>query len=358
MTRVSRAFAGHPMNFTSDNAAGAAPEVLAALARANDGTAASYGSDDVTRRLTEKLSKLFEKDVAVFPVATGTAANALSIATLTPHYGAVFCHEGAHIHVDECGAPEFFSQGAKLVPVKGSHGKLTPEDIKTAHARFQIGDVHHVQPATASISQATELGTSYTPTEVQAIANLAKAEGMALHMDGARLANALAFLKCKPADVTWKAGVDVLSFGVTKNGALAAEAVVFFDPKRVADIAYRRKRGGHLFSKMRFVSAQIEAMLDDDLWLKLAGHANAMARRLNDGLNTLSGFAVPHPVEANEVFVKLPSEAVMKKIQAAGARFYQWEPTTDGRPLVRLVCSWATREAEVDQFLGAARKSA
>jgi len=346
------------MNFISDNAAGAAPEVLAALTRANEGTASSYGADDITRRLTEKLSTLFEKDVAVFPVATGTAANALSIATLTPHYGAVVCHEAAHIQVDECGAPEFFSQGAKLVPVKGDHGKLSPSNIKAALARFQKGDVHHVQPATISVSQATELGASYTPAEAEAIAGLAKSEGMALHMDGARIANAVAHLKCKPADVTWKAGVDVLSFGVTKNGALAAEAVIFFDPARTADVAYRRKRAGHLFSKMRFVSAQIEAMIDNGLWLKLAGHANAMAERLNEGLKALPGFAVPHPVEANEVFVKLPSEAAMKAIKAAGARFYQWEPSTDGRPLIRLVCSWATREAEVDQFITAAKSQA
>jgi threonine aldolase len=344
------------MNFVSDNAAGAAPEILAALSRANDGAASSYGSDDITRRLAEKLSQLFEKDVAVFPVATGTAANALSLATLTPHYGAVFCHEGAHINVDECGAPEFFSQGAKLVPLQGAHGKLTPDAIKTARARFQKGDVHHVQPATISISQATELGTVYKPAEVQAIADIAKADGMSLHMDGARLANALAHLKCKPADVTWRAGIDVLSFGVTKNGAIAAEAVIFFDPERAADIAYRRKRAGHLFSKMRFVSAQIEAMLDDGLWLKLAGHANTMAQRLGEGLKTLPGFTVPHPVEANEVFVKLPSETAMKQIKAAGARFLQWEPTTDGRPLARLVCSWATREAEVDQFISAAKR--
>lgn len=345
------------MNFISDNAAGAAPEILAALARANDGTAASYGGDDITRRLTEKLAQFFEKDVAVFPVATGTAANALALATVTPHYGAVVCHEGAHIHVDECGAPEFFSQGAKLVPVGGAHGKLTPGNIKSALARFQKGDVHHVQPATISISQATELGTTYAPAEIQAIGKLAEAEGMTLHMDGARLANALAHLKCKPADVTWKAGVDVLSFGVTKNGAMAGEAAIFFDPKRAADIAHRRKRAGHLFSKMRFVSAQIEAMLDDGLWLKLAGHANAMARRLGEGLKTLPGFAIPNPVEANEVFVKLPSEAAMKALQKAGARFYQWEPTTDGRPLVRLVCSWATREEEIETFLAAAKKT-
>lgn len=220
------------MNFKSDNTAGAAPEVLAALARVNDGVEASYGDDAVTRRLGEKLSTLFEKDVAVFPVATGTAANSLALATLTPHYGAVFCHEGAHIHVDECGAPEFYSQGAKLVPLKGAHGKLTPGAIKAALGHFQRGFVHHPQPAMISITQATELGTTYTPAEVDALSRFARAERLSLHMDGARFANALAHLKCKPADITWKAGVDVMSFGVTKNGALAAEAVIFFDPLR------------------------------------------------------------------------------------------------------------------------------
>lgn len=346
------------MNFVSDNTAGAAPEILAALARANDGTAVSYGGDAITRRLTQKLSALFEKDVALFPVATGTAANALALATLTPHYGAVICHESAHIHVDECGAPEFYSQGAKLVPLKGAHGKITPEAIKSALSHYQKGVVHHPQPATISITQATELGTSYTLAEIAALSGLAKAEGMALHMDGARFVNALAFLKCAPADITWKAGVDAMSFGVTKNGALAAEAVIFFDPARAADVDYRRKRGGHLFSKMRFLSAQIEAMLDDGLWLRLAGHANAMARRLADGLAGLPGYTVAHAVEANEVFVKLPSETAFKALEKAGARFYLWEPTTDGRPLIRLVCSWSTKDAEVDAFLAAARRIA
>lgn len=345
------------MNFMSDNAAGAAPEVLAAIARANDGTSAGYGGDEVTKRLTQKLSALFDKDVAVFPVATGTAANSLSIATLSPHYGAVFCHEGAHINVDECGAPEFFSQGAKLVAVKGEGGKITPSAVRAAMSHFERGFVHHPQPSMISITQATELGTSYTPAEVHALGDFAKAEKLALHMDGARFANAVAYLKCKPADITWKAGVDALSFGATKNGALAAEAVVFFNPDRVADIAYRRKRAGHLFSKMRFLSAQIEAMLDDGLWLKLAGHSNGMAKRLADGIKAVPGFAVTQPVEGNEVFAKLPSEAAMKSMQNAGARFYQWEPTTDGRPLIRLVCSWATKEAEVDAFIAAAKKA-
>ncbi len=345
------------MNFMSDNAAGAAPEVLAALARANDGTAASYGADEITARLTEKLSTLFEKDVAVFPVATGTAANSLALATLTPHYGAVLCHDGAHIYEDECGAPEFYSGGAKLVPIAGAHGKLMPSSIAATLAHFQRGFVHHVQPAVISLTQATERGTSYTPAEVAAIASVAKKDGMSMHMDGARFANALAFLKCTPAQVTWKAGVDAMSFGVTKNGALAAEAVIFFDPKRAADLDYRRKRGGHLFSKMRFLSAQIEAMLDDGLWLRLAGHANDMAQRLGSGLAHLPGFALEHPVEANEVFARLPSRTAMAALIAAGGKFYPWGPVTD-YPLIRLVCSFATREAEVEQFLVAAKRTA
>ncbi len=346
------------MNFMSDNAAGAAPEILAALARANGGTAASYGGDQITARLTDKFSTLFEKKVAVFPVATGTAANSLALATLSPHYGAVFCHESAHIHVDECGAPEFFSGGAKLVPLKGAQGKVTPAAIKAALGHFQRGFVHHPQPAAISITQATEHGTSYTPSEVETLARFAKAEKLALHMDGARFANALAFLKCTPAEITWKAGVDAMSFGVTKNGALAAEAVIFFDPARVADVEYRRKRSGHLFSKMRFLSAQIEAMLDGDLWLKLAGHANAMAAKLGNGLKEIPGFALTQPVEANEIFPKLPSAAAMKALEDAGAKFYLWEPVTDGRPVIRLVCSFATKESEVDQFLAAAKRAA
>jgi threonine aldolase len=338
------------MNFRSDNTAPAAPEILAALARANEGAATSYGADPITARLTEKFSNLFEKEVAVFPVATGTAANALALATLTPFYGAVFCHAAAHINVDECGAPEFYA-GAKLVPVKGEAAKVTTAAIKAEFGYHIKGDVHHTQPAAISITQATELGTVYTQAEVQALGNLAKSEGMALHMDGARFANAIAHLGCKPADITWKAGVDALSFGLTKNGAMAAEAVVFFDPARAGDFAFRRKRAGHLVSKMRFISAQIEAMLDNDLWLDLATRANAMATRLGEGLKAVPGFTLTQPVEANEVFVKLPSERTLKALEIEKAKFYLWEPITDGRPLVRLVCSFATTESEVERFI-------
>lgn len=345
------------MNFISDNTLGAPPEILAALARANEGAQSSYGGDDVTARLTDKLSKLFEKDLAVFPVATGSAANSLALATLTPPHGAVICHEGAHIHTDECGAPEFFSGGAKLVPLKGAQGKLEPETIKTALRRFTRGDVHHVQPATISITQATEQGTSYTPAEIAAISHVAKAEGMSLHVDGARFANAIAFLKCAPAEAAWKAGVDAMSLGFTKNGALAAEAVIFFDRERVGDFEYRRKKGGHLLSKMRFISAQFEAMIDDGLWLRLAAHANGMAARLARGLESIAGLRLAYPVEANEVFASLPSKQAMKALEGAGAKFYVWEPIVD-RPLIRLVCSFATREDDVDAFLAAARRLA
>ena len=345
------------MNFKSDNTAPAAPEILAALARANDGVASSYGDDQITERLKAKLSTLFEKEVAVFPVATGTAANSLALATLTPHYGAIFCHEGAHIHVDECGAPEFYTQGAKLVPLKGAGGKVTPETVKAALAHHQRGFVHHAQPAMISITQATELGTVYTATELEALSRLAKSERLGLHVDGARFANAIAHLRCTPAEATWKSGVDALSFGFTKNGAIAAEVVVFFDPDRAADIAYRRKRAGHLFSKMRYLSAQIEAMLDGDLWLRLAGRANAAAARLGEGLRAIPGISLEHPVEANELFVRLPSIAVMRALETAGAKFYEWEPPTNGRPLIRLVCAFSTSDAEVEAFLAAARKA-
>jgi threonine aldolase len=344
------------MNFISDNAYGAAPEILAALARANDGTDSSYGDDKISKRVTEKLSALFERQVAVFPVATGTAANSLTLATLTPHYGAILCHEGAHIYADECGAPAFFSGGAQLVPLAGPNGKLTPEILRTALKNFHRGDVHQVQPLTISITQATERGTVYSPGEVQAIGAFAKAQKMVLHMDGARFANAIAHLGCKPADVTWRAGVDAMSFGLTKNGAIAAEAVVFFDPARAADFEFRRKRGGHLFSKMRFVSAQIEAMLEGDLWLRLARQANATAQLLAKGLAELPGFSIENPVEANEVFCRLPSKQAASALQATGAKFYIWPPVSDS-PLIRLVCSFATAEKDVDAFVTAARRT-
>jgi threonine aldolase len=258
--------------------------------------------------------------------------------------------------VDECGAPEFYA-GAKLVPVEGAAGKVSPEGLKAALGHFQRGFVHHVQPAAISLTQSTELGTVYSPGEIAAISELARQQHMTLHMDGARFANAVAGANVSPAELTWEAGVDVLSFGATKNGALAAEAVIFFDTARVADFEYRRKRAGHLTSKMRFVSAQLEAMLDDGLWLKLASSANTMARKLEAGLRAMPGVTVILPVQANEVFFTLPDHATRQRVEQKGARFYVWSPSHEPVPLIRLVCSFATTPADIEAFLDAVRRS-
>ncbi|MFZ1429171.1 MAG: beta-eliminating lyase-related protein, partial [Geminicoccaceae bacterium] len=236
-------------DFRSDNVAALAPEVLEALTAANHGTAGSYGADEATRRLAELAGELFETDVAIFPVFTGTAASSLALASLTPPYGAVLCHETAHVQVDECGAPEFFTGGAKLIGLPGADGKLTPAALTAPLAQAEAGGVHHVQPAAVSLTQATECGTVYRPAEIAALADLAHTHGLHVHMDGARLANALAYLGCTPAEATWKAGVDVLSLGLTKNGALAAEAVLFFDRTLATGFERRRKRAGQLASK-------------------------------------------------------------------------------------------------------------
>jgi threonine aldolase len=339
------------MDFRSDNVTGAAPEILAALAKANVGTASGYGADEITARLERRFASLFEHEVAVFPVATGTAANALALAALTPPWGVIYCHEDAHAAIDECGAPEFFAGGAKLVTMPGEGGKITPEAIA---ARLPIkGFVHHAQAAAITLSQSTEAGMVYRPEELAALGRFAKEHGLALHIDGARFANAVAALGCAPADVTWRAGIDALSFGATKNGALAAEAVIFFDRARAQDFGYRRKRGGHLFSKMRFLSAQLEAYLEDGLWLRNAEHANRMAARLAAGLKRLPGAQLRHPTEANEVFVELPETAI-RGLVADGAQFYRWHG--EASSCLRLVASFTTREAEVDRFLAAAAK--
>ena len=273
------------MNFASDNAAGVAPEILAAIARANDGAALAYGRDDWTKRVERRFAELFEREVAVFLVPTGTAANALALAHLTPPWGAVLCHAESHIATDECGAPEFFGGGIKLIGLPGAGGKIAPETLQDALEHGQWGGPHHVSPSVLSLSQVTEAGTIYRPHELRRLAEIAHGRGLAVHLDGARLANALARMNASPAEATWQAGIDALSFGATKNGALAAEAVVFFDPARGANMQERRKRGGHLVSKHRFIAAQMEAYLADGLWLRLARHANAMADRLAERLS-------------------------------------------------------------------------
>jgi threonine aldolase len=336
------------MNFASDNAYGAWPEIVAALGHAAVGAVPSYGDDALTAKVCGRLAHIFEHEVAAYPVISGTAANALALATLVPPHGAVLCYAESHIAVDECGAPEFYTHGAKLVGVEGRNGKLDVPALEAAVSHMIPGFVHHVQPTAVSLTQSTELGTAYTPEEVAAICGFAHSRGMKVHMDGARFANAVAYLGCAPADITWRAGVDALSFGATKNGALGAEAVVFFNRADVKDFEYRRKKAGHLLSKMRFVSAQLDAYLTGDRWLRHAAHANALAQRLADGL--AGGAEIAHPVQANAVFVTLPNDTV-DRLRDAGAVFYNWGMPSGGRSLIRLVTSFATPEEDVTRFI-------
>jgi threonine aldolase len=341
------------MNFCSDNVTGASPEIIEALAAASRGAQAAYGDDEITERLRRRFCELFEREVTVFPVATGTAANSLALATMTPPYGVVYAHREAHVQVDECGAPEFFTGGAKVVALDGDHGKIDAATLSAAAGAGGKGIVHHSQPAAVSLAEASEAGTVYRPEEVAAIAEVCRRCGLALHMDGARFGNAVAALNCSPADLTWRAGVDVLSFGATKNGALAAEAVIFFDSARAGDFEFRRKRGGHLFSKMRFLSAQLEAYLEKSLWLRNAGHANRMAKRLAEGLVALPGVRLRHPVEANELFLELPETAI-RGLFADGFKFYRW--TNEESTCIRLVAAFDTDSAAVEAFLASARR--
>lgn len=346
------------MHFASDNWAGAHPDILAALARANDGAAPSYGGDALTARVEKKFSEIFERDVALFFVATGGAANSLALAQVTPPWGMILCHQESHIQMDECGAPEFFTGGAKLLPLEGGAAKLSPLTIDRALAGFPERPPHGMPATTLSITQATECGAVYSVGEVAAIGRLARERGLKLHMDGARFANAVAALNCTPADITWKAGVDVLSFGATKNGCLIAEAVVFFDPADAKDFIFRRKRAAQLFSKMRFIAAQFDAYFADGLWLRMAAHANAEARRLSDGLAAIEGCRIWYPTEANEVFVSFPP-GVEERLVAAGAAFYPWVAPGDPAKgaMRRLICSFATRAEDVDRFIACCARS-
>jgi threonine aldolase len=343
-------------NFNSDNVAPACEAVIAALSAANLGAAASYGADDWTARLQSMASHLFETEVSVFPVTTGTAANSLALSHLVPPFGAIYCYEAAHIVTDECGAPEFFSGGAKLIGFPAADGKIRPEQLKAAIAFAEDMGVHHVKPAAVSLTQATEWGTVYSLGELAAITAVAKHHRLPVHMDGARFANALVHLNCSPAEATWKRGVDVLSLGATKNGALCAEAVVFFDPVMAGEFARRRKRAGHLWSKMRFLSAQLLAYLDEGLWLQNARHANAMATTMAQALKTVAGSRLLHPVEANELFVALP-EATVAHLEKLGFQFYRWPLSQPQSGVaIRLVTSYATSSADVDEFIGAAQR--
>lgn len=348
------------MNFASDNVVGASRPVLDALVAANAGALPAYGADEITRQVEARFSAIFEREVAVFLVTTGTAANALALSAAVPPYGLGISHREAHVIDDECGAPEFFMHGAKLAGLSGVGAKLTPEVI----AAFLDGlspSVKQMPPHAVSISQATECGLVYAPDEIAALGELCRGRGLSLHMDGARFANALVALGCKPAEMTWKAGVDILSFGATKNGCLAAEAIVVFKNELAASLPFRRKRSGQLLSKGRLIAAQFDGYLADDHWLANARHANRMAARLAGGLIRLPGVRLAWPAQANEVFAILP-RSLDARLRAAGAVYHPWSPASlpedesvgSGEVLIRLVTSFATEERDVDRLLAAA----
>lgn len=348
------------MNFISDNLAGASAPVMQAMMAANDGFAAAYGNDAWTKRVEVLFAELFEREVAVFLVTSGTAANSLALASLVQPWGAVLCHHEAHIAADECGAPEFFTGGAKIIGLPGDGCKLEPEVVMDQLARMRASAVHQVQPQMLSITQATECGLVYTPAEIAALKQATLPRGLKLHMDGARFANAVVALGCTPAEITWKAGVDVLSFGGTKNGAFAAEAVIVFDPADAAEMPWRRKRAGHTLSKGRLIGAQFEGLLADGHWLDLARHANAMAARLASAVETAGKLRLAWACEANEVFLVLPAQA-QAVLAEQGAQYIAWSDAAlpagrqlePGEVVGRFVCSFATQAEEVDRLAAA-----
>jgi Threonine aldolase len=345
------------MIFTSDNWAGAHPAISQALVDNSTGFASAYGTSDLDRKVEETFNEIFGREVAVFFVATGTAANALALASVNRPGGVSFCHREAHVIEDECGAPEYFTHGARLVPVDGLDGRIDPDTLIAEIGRFPEGFIHTGQPMAVSITQATEIGTVYRPEEIRRIAQIAGSHGLPLHMDGARFANALVALGLKPAEMTADLGVDIVSFGGTKNGCWCAEALVFMNPEMGRDLPFIRKRSAQLFSKSRFIAAQFEAYFRDGLWLELAAHSNAMAARLQKGIAASTRARTAWEGPANEVF------AIMKKATAAslrekGAKFHDWNMPRARRGqlgadevLVRLVTSFATTEEHVDRFV-------
>ncbi|HUL59510.1 MAG TPA: low specificity L-threonine aldolase [Anaeromyxobacteraceae bacterium] len=340
--------AAPPRHFASDNYAGICPEAWAAMAEANARHAPGYGDDRWTAEAADLIRETFEKDCEVFFVFNGTAANSLALASMCQSYHSVVCHETAHVETDECGAPVFFSNGTKVLTVAGPHGKVSPDAVE--HAVRRRSDIHYPKPRVVSLTQATELGTVYAPEEIQAVGDRAHALGLRVHMDGARFANAVAALGCAPADVTWKAGVDVLCLGGTKNGMAVGEAVVFFDRALAHEFDYRCKQAGQLASKMRFLAAPWAGMLRDGAWLRNARHANAMAAELERRLRDVPGIEVLHPRQVNSVFVKLPASAA-HALRARGWRFYDFI----GSGGARLMCAWDTAEEDVAAFAADAR---
>ncbi|MFD0978801.1 threonine aldolase family protein [Tropicimonas aquimaris] len=344
------------MYFASDNTGPIHPRILDALARANTGYAPAYGADPLTVEVVQTLREIFEApEAAVHLVATGTAANSLLLSTGTAPWQTIFCSRVAHIHEDECNAPEFFSGGAKLTLVETVDGKMTPEGLVAAIEAEETRGVHGPQRGPVSLTQATEKGTLYTLEELRALSEVAHRFGLPVHMDGARFANALASLGCSPAGMTWKAGIDMLSFGGTKNGLMGVEAAILFDPARSMEFELRRKRGAHLFSKHRYLAAQMQGYLEGGLWLEMAGAANTACQRLADGLRNAPGANLMFRPEANIVFARLP-RATHRRLFEAGAQYHLSDDTLDGGPedaplAARFVTDWSAEPAETDRFL-------
>ncbi len=338
------------MDFRSDNIGGAAPEILEALIAANSGVASPYGDDHYSMQLQQAYSDLFEAEVDVLPVSTGTAANSLAIAAMTPPWGAVYCHETAHIHTTECSAPEFFSGGAKLITVTGDQYRIDPDNLSSTIANAGIGRTNKAQPSVLSLTQPTDYGTVYSNDSVAELSSIARRHNVGVHMDGARFANALAHLGCTPAQASWKAGVDILTLGATKNGALFAEALVVFDRSRTKELQFRCRRGGQVWSKMRFASAQLVAYVQDGLWLDLASRANKMATELSVALAKLPFVDFIAPVEINILQIRLPAHIIDGLIEN-GVQFYRRSATH-----IRLICRYDTPQSDVDRLLSMLRE--
>lgn len=339
------------MLFTSDNWAGVHPQIMDAMVAANDGSVPAYGADEITARAIGQFTELFGQEVGVAFVATGSAANSLALATMVPPFGGIFCHEHGHVHIDECAAPEFFTGGAKVLTLAGEGGKLTSAAVEEGMRIYTPPMTHRILPKALSLTQGTEAGTVYTAEEIGALVRTAKAHGLYVHMDGARFANACGHLGASPRELVTDTGVDILTLGGTKNGCMVAEAIIVLNNELGETLPWRQKRAGQGFSKNRFLAAQWSAYFKDDLWLKLAGHANAMAKRLGEGL-TAAGFPPQYPVEINEVFVILPDDLVAD-LKEKGAAFYDWVQPGDpfGGKLRRLVTSYMTTEDEVEAFI-------
>lgn len=349
------------MKFASDNAGPVHPKVMESLAHANDGYAMPYGTDPLTARAEEKVREVFEApDAAVYLVATGTAANSLCLATLSRPWDTVFCARFAHMHVDECNAPEFFAGGIKITTVGEADDKFTGAELETAIHFWDPANIQNPALGPVSVTQVTERGTVYSLEDISAISNVAKVHGLALHLDGARFANAAVALGCSAADMSWRAGVDAVSFGGTKNGLMGVEAAVIFDGDKAAELARRRKRGAHLFSKSRYLAAQIDAYLTDDLWLETATAANAAAARLAAGLEDVDGAEFAFKPQANMIYVWMP-RSMHKRLTDAGVTYYIEQGKLEGADpaellLGRLVCDWSTTEGNVDRLLDIAQR--